>query len=333
MKKKAFLIVLLICFICCLLISCGNKKDDTSDSASGGWKVTFVNGSDRSNVIYVNDGDRVTMPSDPVKNNYVFIGWFSDYSCTRRYDFSKSVHSDLTLYAKFELDASKITNEISQNTMKSIVKIECQYYKEMLWGLIKYDKSGWYSGSGFCFSENDGYYYILTNCHVIKGPTGYDKMEIKVTDYKDNEYTAYLYNNPNTKKDAISPEYDLACIYFKSNDTEVQPLKVLSTDPKVGDDVIAIGYPGRQNNTIAFGKVAQYCKVTLSDTPKYESNVTFDVIQHSAYTKGGSSGGPILNSNLQVIGVHYAGSTTYEDIHYAIPANKVTEFLNEYVYK
>lgn len=331
MKKQFLLLLILSCLVCCLMISCG-KNDGASDRPKDSWEVAFVYNANNSSVIYVKDGDRVSMPADPVKKNYVFLGWFSNYACTERYDFSEEVHSDLTLYAKFELDAGKITNEISQNAMKSIVKIECQYYNEILWGMLETDKTGWYLGSGFCFSENDGYYYILTNCHVVEGPSGYDKMRIRVTDYKGNQYTAQLYTNPSKNKEAKSAEYDLACIYFKSGSTEVKPLEILRTNPKLQDDVISLGTPDGQTNTITFGKVKEYKTITLDDTPKNESNVTFDVIRHNADIKGGSSGGPLLNSNLDVVGVNYAGSTGDNDISYAIPAEKIWEFLNTYVY-
>ena len=332
MKKKILLLLILSCFVCCLLISCNNKGDDSLDRPKDSWAVTFVYNSNSTSVVYVKDGDRVSMPTDPVKKNYVFLGWFSDYPCTKRYDFSNQVTSDLRLYAKFELDAGKITNEISQNTMKSIVKIECQYYNEILWGLFETDTTGWSQGSGFCFDENDGYYYILTNCHVVEGPSGYDKMRIRVTDYKGNQYTAALYTNPNKNKDAKSADYDLACVYFKSGDTEVQPLNILKSNPNLQDDVISLGTPEGQTNTITYGKVREYIAITLSDTPKNESNVTFKVIRHNADVKGGSSGGPLLNSNLDVVGVNYAASTGDNDISYAIPAEKVWEFLNAFVY-
>ncbi len=331
MKKKILLILILTCFVCCLLISC-NNNDDTSDRPKGSWEVTFVYNSNSSSVVYVKDGDRVSMPTDPTRKNYVFLGWFSDHACTKRYDFSSQVSSDLTLYAKFELDAGKITNEISQSTMKSIVKIECQYYNEILWGMFETDTTGWSQGSGFCFSENDGYYYILTNCHVVEGPTGYDKMRIRVTDYKGNQYTAALYTNPNKSKEAKSADYDLACIYFKSSDTEVQPLNIVKLNPKLQDDVISLGTPEGQTNTITYGKVREYMVITLTDTPKNESNVTFKVIRHNADIKSGSSGGPLLNSTLEVVGVNYASSTGDDDISYAIPAEKIWEFLNTFVY-
>ena len=61
------------------------------------------------------------------------------------------------------------------------------------------------------------------------------------------------------------------------------------------------------------------------------SNVRFDVMTHTAYINHGSSGGPLLNSELKVVGVNFAGSETAEK-GCAVPAEKVAEFLSAYVY-
>ena len=55
---------------------------------------------------------------------------------------------------------------------------------------------------------------------------------------------------------------------------------------------------------------------------------------HSAYIKGGSSGGALLNNNDEVIGVTFAGvfDNKGEFVRgYAIPVSKVNEFLSKYI--
>ncbi len=297
------------------------KFEENLDAINGEkFQVTFVLNNGETEVVQeVLGGKPMQTPLDPVKVNGIFTGWYTDGNFTDKYDFSKVVTKNLTLYAKYEIDAVAITNEISNKVMKSVVKIYLvrDGYKVEL-------------GSGFCFKTDGNRYYILTNCHVAKKMLNTDTYIIE--DYKGNEYDGYLVNS-GTSSDAISAEYDLACLYFNSNETEVEKLSLASTNPKVGSDVISLGSPNGQTNYIAFGKIKEYTKVTLEgDTT--ESNVTFDVISHSARIDEGASGGPLLDENLKVVGVNYAvgfrevAPEEYEFAStYTVPILKVKEFL------
>ncbi|MBR5144499.1 MAG: trypsin-like peptidase domain-containing protein [Clostridia bacterium] len=330
MKKTKYIALIILCIIGCLmLISCGNNKKET-------YKVSFYH---EDGTLYerveVTEGDTVSMPKDPYKTNHVFLGWYSSKVYGQKYDFSQKVTGNLSLYARYEISATDITNEISRNTMKSIVTIRMRSYNTVdLWILGEYEteSTGWSQGSGFCYEAHDGYYFIMTNCHVAVKEPGYKYTEYEIIDYKGNKYTGYLYKNPSKSSSAIDPEYDLACLYFKSSSTEVAPLEILKTNPKLNDDAILLGTPGSQTNSITFGKVREYTTITLNNLEAYSSNVTFDVIRHDAGTKGGSSGGPLLNSDLKVIGVNYAGQSGGGPRGYAIPAERVWEFLYKYVY-
>ena len=46
-------------------------------------------------------GSTVTKPADPTREGYAFGGWYTDAACTKAYDFSTAVTSDMTLYAKW----------------------------------------------------------------------------------------------------------------------------------------------------------------------------------------------------------------------------------------
>lgn len=268
------------------------------------------------------------MPVEPSKMNYIFNGWYKDPYFNYKYDFSKEVTESFKLYANYKINAVALTNQISTDLIKGVVKV---YNKSVDTFLGLPISSSTSQGSGFCFHIQDGYYYILTNCHVAIIEDSYTYQNFTVVDYQGNEYKAYLYKNPNKKVSAIAAEYDLACLYFKPSSTNVKKLEFGSYNPSQLDDVIAIGAPKGQSNAITYGNVRSYKQITLTDTPKRESNVTFDIICHSAYTNNGSSGGPLLNSNLEVIGVNYAGSTSGSQ-EYAIPLKKVKEFLKDYVY-
>ena len=59
---------------------------------------------------------------EPTRENYLFMGWFTDAACTQRYDFSTPVTGDLTLYAKWRL--SVISGTASDGTIVTITSDE-----------------------------------------------------------------------------------------------------------------------------------------------------------------------------------------------------------------
>ena len=95
--------------------------------------------------------------------------------------------------------------------------------------------------------------------------------------------------------------------------------------------MVALGTPKGQKNSIAFGEIKGKANITLSDTDKKLSNVTFDVLKHSAFIDNGSSGGALLNASCRLVGVNYASSND-GTAHYSIPIEKVREFLDKYVW-
>lgn len=293
--------------------------------------VTFVYNNDVKNkTVSIKSGDTVSVPSDPIKPYYIFLAWCTDEQLYAKYDFSQPVTKDLTLYAAYQLDAATITNEISGNTIQGLVQIHNKSYNK---SSGKETSSHTYHGSGFCFRIQNGFYYILTNSHVVTKDTSYKYQEITIEDYVGNIYEGALYHDPARDDDAIDPSYDLACLYFKSDSTDVKALKFAS-NPNISEDVVALGSPKKQSNCITFGKVKAYTTFTAKD-PNSSSNVRFEVIKHGAWIDNGSSGGPLLNSELQVVGVNFGSSensTIRSGNSFAIPASKVNEFLKKYVY-
>lgn len=122
----------------------------------------------------------------------------------------------------------------------------------------------------------------------------------------------------------------MAIIRFEYNDNSLKAI-TYSTDPVVGNDVIALGSPEGQQNAISFGKVQKYDTIK-ANVEEYLSNVSFNVIMHDAYINSGSSGGALLDSSLKLIGINFAGTESSGE-GYAIPISKVFEFCERYFYK
>lgn len=336
--KKLFTLALAAILLLSTFTGCDaaieSLQNALSSSATGNFlstncEVTFVPNNGQSSVsVVIGKGKTVATPADPVKANYLFGGWYTDSALTNRYDFAQPVKQDLRLYAKYELDATTLTNKISTDTIKGVVKIYNKSYDTFL-GFETASTTS--QGSGFCFHIQDGCYYILTNCHVAQKDASYANQKFTIEDYQGNTYEGHLYKNPNKTVSALAASYDLACLYFEASSTNVQALSIVSKNPEANADVISIGSPKGQSNAITFGQIAGYGKVTLTDSLPSTSNVTFDVILHTAYINNGSSGGPLLDADLNVIGVNYAGSTS-NDYGCAIPVEKVIEFLKTYIY-
>ena len=68
------------------------------------WTVTFDNNGTTTTET-VDNGLTVSEPEKPVREGYVFLGWFTDEACTVKYSFSTPVTADLTLYAGWKKDA------------------------------------------------------------------------------------------------------------------------------------------------------------------------------------------------------------------------------------
>ena len=332
-QNKVFAIILSLFMLfpltACTNGSTGGNAFESGHSQQQTHEVSFVyNNGEGVSIVPVKDGQTVSTPQDPQKENYIFRGWYTEPSLVYKYDFSKAVTKSFSLYAKYDLDATTITNKISTDLIKGVVKIYNKSYNTFL-GFETSETTS--QGSGFCFHIQNGYYYVLTNCHVAVLEEGYDKQKFTIEDYQGVTYDGYLYKNPNKTVSAIASEYDLACLYFKPSSTNVKALDIVNVNPAISDDVISIGAPQGQSNAITYGKINSYAKISLSNTSERESNVTFNVIKHTAYINGGSSGGPLVNGNLRVIGVNYA-SAKDGSASYAIPAEQVQEFLTTFVY-
>ena len=324
--KRVISLTLVLLMLVCMICSCDFLPEEIKLC-----NVNFYVDGELYTTKSVIIGQTVSMPKAPQKENEIFVGWFVDGVFSYEYDFSSLVIADTNLYAMFTLDAIALTNMITTKTMQSVVKVINKSYNTAMGGLIETD-SMTSQGSGVVIDISGGYAFVLTNYHVVEMTQGYSHQRIIVEDPWGNEFEAKVYKNKYTSLVAMDKGYDLAVIYFKYEQSDKMSLDeiVMADDPKIGDYVVSLGSPNAQKNSITYGQVLSYQQLDQLEDGS-SANVTFDIIFHSALIDHGSSGGPLLNSSGELVGLNFAG---FESNHYgcAIPLSKINEFMNTYVY-
>jgi len=178
------------------------------------------------------------------------------------------------------------------------------------------------SGSGFVYNIGaNGEGYLITNYHVVEGA----ENNVKVTFFIDGKPVQV---NATVKGEDIYS--DLAVLEVQNLPEEAKPLLLGdSTRLLVGEPVYAIGNPFGLEGSMTAGIVSQLGRVIrlseLGVPEPWGKYSIVDIIQFDAAVNPGNSGGPLLNSLGQVVGVTFAietaeGIKAFIGIGYAIPS-------------
>ena len=177
------------------------------------------------------------------------------------------------------------------------------------------------SGSGTIVKEDEAYYYVLTNNHVIYALG--NRTTYYVYDYLNNEYRASIM--------FYDANYDMALLKFNKGESVLRVNKLAPEDLEISKNVIAIGQPGGQRNAITFGEVLKYEKVECSDCQSNQSNINYECMYYSAITSNGNSGGMVVDYNYNLVAVVTFGMMDYSGGYMygaGSPVSKVKEFFN-----
>ena len=228
--------------------------------------------------------------------------------------------------SKLNTTVSKQTTEVVTETSSNILEV-LENVSKCVVGIskIKTHSNSIFSnnsatelgmGTGIVVSSNG---YILSNCHVTgeKLSTCYVTLE-----------NGYTYDGTVVWSDS---EMDLSITQINANNLEYATIGD-SSKAKPGETVYAIGNPiGYEfRRTITSGIIS-----ALNRTIKIEENGTTsymtDLIQTDASINQGNSGGPLILSTGEIIGINSVKITTAEGIGFAIPVNAVKPIIEKFI--
>ncbi len=175
------------------------------------------------------------------------------------------------------------------------------------------------SGSGVIIDKNG---FIVTNNHVIAGAN-----EIQVILNDKRTYTAELIG--------ADPQTDLALLRIKEKDLPFMPYGN-SDNVKIGEWCLAVGNPFNLNSTVTAGIISAKGRNIniLENDPAHGMFPIESFIQTDAAVNPGNSGGALVNTNGDLIGINSAIASqngAYIGYSFAIPVNIVKKVVADLV--
>jgi len=244
-------------------------------------------------------------------------------------DGNRYHHARLASFSGAEIPIN--FSEASKNTINSVVHVTTKVIKtsfqrdpfqEFFYGPgaggREFKQYGSGAGSGVIISSEG---YIVTNNHVIE-----DASEIEVTLNDNSKYTAKIIG--------ADPSTDLAVI--KITGAKFQPIAIGNSDDlKIGEWVLAVGNPFNLTSTVTAGIVSAKARnINLFDRSKKDIVPIESFIQTDAAVNPGNSGGALVNTMGQLVGINTAIASqtgSYSGYSFAIPVNLVQKVMRDII--
>lgn len=220
-------------------------------------------------------------------------------------------------YREIESLAAKDVPGFEKNTTPPSKISECMKAAVTIWvdrGVTVKHGAGYADviiGSGF-FIDNRG--YIVTNHHVIDSMVnpkyeGYARLYIKLADDNITKIPA--------KVIGYDSLLDLALLKAETTPEYVLDLGS-SNDLEIGDKISVIGTPVGLEGTLTSGIISSFDRKLLA---------LGNVFQIDAAVNSGNSGGPIIDKNLKVQAIVFAGMLQLQGLNFAIPVEYLKQEL------
>jgi serine protease Do len=176
--------------------------------------------------------------------------------------------------------------ELAERALPAVVSIRVEGRQTTAFG--ENVQSGG-EGSGVIFRP-DG--YIITNDHVVGGM---DKVTVVLHDGR--EFPG---------KVTRAPENDIAVVKIDAKDLPTLPLAD-SRNVKVGQMAMAIGAPFGLENSVTIGHISATSRLNqIPDSRTGQMRIYWDVLQTDAPINMGNSGGPLISTDGEIIGINSA---------------------------
>lgn len=219
------------------------------------------------------------------------------------------------------LDYSDTAVGVAQKVLPSIVGISVSYSVNSPFYMNQSSASA--EGSGVIIST-DG--YILTNNHVVNSSSSSSFYELG----KANKITVKLYNDDTEYEAEIigtDEQTDLAVIKIEKDNLTAAELGD-SDSVQVGEFCMALGNPLGLGSTVTDGIVSAVNR-TVTD----EDGNSYKAIQTNSAINSGNSGGALVNSKGQVIGINTlkVSGEGVEGVGFAIPINSTKNIYEQLI--
>ena len=210
----------------------------------------------------------------------------------------------------------------ANKVLPSIVGITVEYTVNSPYYGYSMPSSASATGSGVIISE-DG--YILTNNHIVNTSSSSSYYQVSQA----NKVSVKLYNDETAYEAKIigtDETTDLAVIKIEKSGLPAAELRD-SDSIQIGEFSMAIGNPLGMESSVTAGIISAVNRTISSDGRNYK------VIQTDAAINSGNSGGALVNSKGQVIGINTLklSGTGIEGIGFAIPINSTTDVYKQLI--
>jgi S1-C subfamily serine protease len=212
------------------------------------------------------------------------------------------------------LDIENKTIEIYQSVSPSVVNVSnIKLADNFFYGRVEVPQG---AGSGFVWDTNG---HIVTNFHVVQGGD-----QFLITFKNDSkQYKA--------KVVGVEPKKDIAVLKLSEMPTKLVPIKVGSSKLlQVGQMSLAIGNPFGLDQSLTTGVISAIGRKIMG----IGGVKIHDMIQTDAAINQGNSGGPLLNSSAELIGMNtmiFSTSGSSAGLGFAVPVDTIKQIVPQII--